>query len=368
MVLIKILHICSSLEGGGGVQTVLKNYYTYMNKDEFRFDFIVHGGKIGELEKWFQSYGSEIFHVTPRSVNPIKNVREIASVIKRGNYDVVHCHQDYHGAIAMLLAKHYGVEKRIIHCHRAFPPEKWYHKIIRGIETFIIKKTATNFMACSSYAAEWLFGKKAFLQNVILLKNAIQLERFLFSNEKRENIRKELKLESSLVIGHVGRFTYPKNHDLLIDIFAEYLKKCPYAVLVLVGEGELRGKVEEKIKFLGIEDNVQMLGVRNDVPDLLNAMDVFVLPSRYEGLGNVAIESQANGLPVICSGFVPHDVAISDNVLFVEKGKYTDILRWVSAIDKALEKGRSNNIEALRKAGYDITIEAKKLEEIYRGD
>ncbi|MGB4465567.1 MAG: glycosyltransferase, partial [Eubacteriales bacterium] len=96
--------------------------------------------KIGELEKWFQSYGSEIFHVTPRSVNPIKNVREIASVIKRGNYDVVHCHQDYHGAIAMLLAKHYGVEKRIIHCHRAFPPEKWYHKIIRGIETFIIKK------------------------------------------------------------------------------------------------------------------------------------------------------------------------------------------------------------------------------------
>lgn len=368
--MIRILQILSSLEGGGGVQTVLKNYYTYMNKDEFRFDFIVHGGKIGELEKWFQSYGSEIFHVTPRSVNPIKNVREIASVIKRGNYDVVHCHQDYHGAIAMWLSKRYGVKIRIIHSHRAYPPEKLHQKFVRIIETKIVKKTATHFMACGILAGEWLYGKKAVAENkVIVLNNATELDKFVYSKEKRDKIRGLYSLdENAVVLGHVGRFTEQKNHDLLINIFYGYLKECPNAYLMLVGDGALRKSIEKKVNNLGIEKNVLFLGVRNDVPDLLNAMDVFVLPSRYEGLGIVTIESQANGLPVICSGFVPHDVAISDNVLFVEKGKYTDILRWVSAIDKALEKGRTNNIDALRKAGYDIAIEAKKLEEIYRGD
>ena len=368
--MIRVLQIFSSLEKGGGIQNVFKNYYSHMNTDEFKIDFIVHGDKIGELEKWFESYGSKIYHVSPRKKNPIKNIRQIASVIKNGNYDVVHCRQDYHGAIAMWLSKRYGVKIRIIHSHRAYPPEKLHQKFVRIIETKIVKKTATHFMACGILAGEWLYGKKAVAENkVIVLNNATELDKFVYSKEKRDKIRGLYSLdENAVVLGHVGRFTEQKNHDLLINIFYGYLKECPNAYLMLVGDGALRKSIEKKVNNLGIEKNVLFLGVRNDVPDLLNAMDVFVLPSRYEGLGNVAIESQANGLPVICSGFVPHDVAISDNVLFVEKGKYTDILRWVSAIDKALEKGRSNNIEALRKAGYDITIEAKKLEEIYRGD
>lgn len=369
--MVRILQICSSLDGGGGVQAILKNYYSYMNTDEFRFDFIVHGDKIGEFESFFEAYGSKIHHVTPRRQNPVKNILEIAKVIKDGNYDIVHCHQDYHGAIAMLLAKHYGVKKRIIHCHRAFPPEKWHNKLIRSVGTFIIKKTATNFMACSQFAAEWLYRKKDFISNkVILLKNATNLEKFLYSEEKRDRIRKELKLDNSIVIGHVGRFTYQKNHELLIDIFNEFLKTCSHGVLMLIGDGELKEDIVKKVKSLGIEEKILFLGIRSDVFELLNVMDVFVFPSRYEGLPIVVIELQANGLPAVCSEFVAKEVAITNDVFFVEKEKYTDISQWIILINKALEQGRSgsNNISVLRKAGYDIKIEAKKLEAIYKGE
>ena len=246
--MIRILQILSSLEKSGGVQNVFKNYYSHMNTEGLQIDFIVHGGKIGELEKWFQSYGSEIFHVTPRSVNPIKNVREIASVIKRGNYDVVHCRQDYHGAIAMWLSKRYGVKIRIIHSHRAYPPEKLHQKFVRIIETKIVKKTATHFMACGILAGEWLYGKKAVAENkVIVLNNATELDKFVYSKEKRDKIRGLYSLdENAVVLGHVGRFTEQKNHDLLINIFYGYLKECPNAYLMLVGDGALRKSIEKR--------------------------------------------------------------------------------------------------------------------------
>lgn len=368
--MIRILQIFSSLEKGGGVQNIFKNYYSHMNTNEFKIDFIVHGDKIGELEEWFESYGSKIYHVTPRSKNPIKNIRQIATIIKNGNYHVVHCRQDYRGAIAMLLSKHYNVKKRIIHSHLAFSPEKLHQKLVRIINSKIIKNTATHFMACSLLAGEWLYGKKAILQNkVIILNNATELEKFMYTEERRDRIRRLFSLEeNAIVFGHVGRFTVQKNHDLLIDIFYNYLKECPNAFLMLIGDGELRESIKKKIKELGIEKNVLLLGERNDVHDLINAMDVFVFPSRYEGLGNVIIESQANGLPSVCSGQVPQEVAITDSVIFVNKEKYLDISEWISAINKALEKGRSNNLETLRNAGYDITVEAKKLETIYKSE
>ena len=198
-----------------------------------------------------------------------------------------------------------------------------------------------------------------------MLNNAIQIDKFKFSREKREKIRKELNAEESIIIGHVGGFL-TKNHDLLIDIFCEYLKECHRAVLMLIGDGELRESVEQKVDHLKIANQVRFLGVRADVCDLLNAMDVFVFPSRYEGLGVIAIEAQANGLPVVCSGYVPQEVAFADNVFFVDKSKYNDISEWQIAINMALKKGRTKDISALSKAGYDIALEAKKLEAIYK--
>ena len=363
----RILQICSSLDGGGRVQTVLKNYYSHMKTREFRFDFIVHGDKIGEMEPWFEGFGSRIFHVVPRSKNPLKNVHNIAAIIKNGHYDVVHCHQDYHGAIAMLLAKHYGVKTRIIHCHRSFPPEKAYQKVSRNIQTAIIKHSATKLLACGRQASEWLYGQDAITQNkVFILNNAIETDTFQFSQEKREKVRKQLRIENAVVIGHVGRFSYEKNHNFLIDIFYEYIKKCPNVILLLIGDGELKNEVEKEVNALGIAEKIRLLGIRDDVPDLLNAMDVFVLPSRYEGLGIVAIEAQANGLPIVCSGYVPKEVAVTNAVCFIDQSKYNDITAWCASIDAAIQKGRSDHCSAIKSAGYDICTEAKKLEEIYK--
>lgn len=339
-----------------------------MDTDKYKFDFIVHGDKIGEMESWFEKFGSHVYHVPPRSHKPIKNILGIASIIKNGYYDVVHCHQDYKGAIAMLLSKHYDVETRIIHSHRSYPPEKAYQKAFRYIQTIIIKRTATHLMACGRQAGEWLYGNKIINNNVIILNNAIQTDKFQFSKTERDKLRKYLNVENSIVVGHIGRFSNQKNHDLLIDIFYNYSKINLDAILILIGDGILRNKIEEKVNTLGIANKILFLGMRDDVHKLLNVMDVFILPSRYEGLGIVAIEAQANGLPVICSKYVPKEVDITHKIYYVEKNEYNNITIWCNLIKKAAQCGRyEKDLCVLIQAGYDINIESSKLESIYNG-
>ena len=193
---VRVLQICASLSTAGGVQTVLKNYYTYMNQKEYIFDFAVMGPEIGGLEEWFESRGSRIYHLTPRSVSFRKNTNELCQVIKNGNYDVVHCHQDYKSLIAIIISKLYGVNTRIVHCHQAFPKESVKNIIIRKFSIWLIRGFANVLIGCGEDAAKWLYGERIMKKGkAIVLNNAIDCSRYAFSEEKRKQLRFELGLD-----------------------------------------------------------------------------------------------------------------------------------------------------------------------------
>ena len=364
---IRVLHVCASLIKGGGVQTVLQNYYRHINQEKYIFDFVVmETTKKRELEEWFESRGSHIYHITPRSISFKKNTRELKQIIENGNYDVVHCHQDYKSLIALIMAKRYGVKTRIVHSHQAFPQESAKKRMLRKVSTVGIKLFANVFVGCGEKAAKWLYGERM-LKNgkVIILNNAIDLEKYAYSVEKRKQIRSELGLENKLVLGNVARITWVKNHKLLVDIFAKFHQQNEQSVLLLVGDGELMDEIKDYSESLKLSESVIFLGVRSDVHELLSIMDVSVLTSRSEGVTVAMIETQANGLPAVCSPFVSREVGLKDNVSFVNENDYENMEAWCSAIEKALNIGRLDDTTILTKAGYDIRQEAKKLEAIY---
>ena len=364
---VRILQICASLSKAGGVQAVLQNYYAHMNQNEYIFDFVVMGAEVGELEQWFERRGSHIYHVTPRSVSFRENTKELMQIIKSGNYDVVHCHQDYKSLIAIIIAKACGVKTRIVHAHQAFPKESTKSLVIRKLTTVLLKCFANVFIGCGRDAAKWLYGERMLKTGkAIVLNNAIDLEKYVFSEDNRKRIRHELGLENKLVIGNVARFTHQKNHKLLIDVFAKYHAQIPHSVLILVGDGELEDETKIYCEKLGIRDSVKFLGVRADVFDLLSAMDVFILSSRFEGLALIMIEAQANGVPSVCSPFVTRELSLQPNVLFVPEGDYENTEAWCFVIERALDIGRLEDTTNLTQAGFDIQKEAINLEKIYK--
>ena len=363
---VRVLQICASLSRSGGVQTVLQNYYAHMDQKEYIFDFAVMDTEIGGLEEWFESRGSHVYHITPRSVSFRKNTYELKQIIKEGNYDAVHCHQDYKSLIAIIIAKLYGVKTRVVHCHQVFPVESLKKRLVRILSTLLVKCFANVFIGCGRDAARWLYGDRMVKTGkAVVLNNAVDLEKYAFSEEKRRQIRSDLGIDQKLVFGNVARFTYQKNHKLLMDIFAEYHARNKQTVLLLAGTGELVDETKAYCEQLGISDSVIFLGVRSDVGDLLSAMDVFLLPSRFEGLGLVVVEAQANGLPTVCSPFVPREVGFQSNVLFVSQNDYEDAKAWCSVIEKALDIGRQEDVAILTQVGYNIRLKAKELEKIY---
>lgn len=363
---IRILQVCASLNKGGGVQTVLQNYYAHMDQKKYVFDFIVMGSEIGELEGWFETRGSHVYHIPPRKVSFRKNTKELKRIIKEGNYDVVHCHQDYKSLIAIIIAKLHGVKTRIVHCHQAFPKESFKSRTVRILSIFLIKCFANVFVGCGMDAARWLYGERMVgTGKAVVLNNAINLEKYAFSEEKRRQIRRDLGLENKLVLGNVARITWVKNHKLLINVFAEFHQQHDQSVLLLVGDGELTDEIKGYCKSLGLSKSVIFLGARSDVHELLSAIDVSLLTSRSEGVALVMIEAQANGLPMVLSPFVTKKARLLENVFYVPENDYENTDAWCAAIAKALDVGRVEDVTALTQAGFDIRNEAKKLERIY---
>lgn len=358
--MLKVLHTIPALDGGGA-DRILYDYTTRM-MDEFQFDFIVHTDYVGILETELISKGCRIFHIPPLHENKNEYKRRIEEIIRDGKYDIIHVSQGYRGLFFLYYAKKYGVKTRIAHSHMAYIPESLKEKIIRNISTVFVKYLATNLFACGNDAAKWMWGKKAFHHDkVFIMKNAIDTKRFAFSEDKRSQIRKEFNVEGKFVIGNVARFSYQKNHEFLIHTFSEIKKSRENAVLMLVGRGELESDVKKQVEELGIQDSVIFTGVRNDVPDLLNAMDVFALPSRFEGLPVILVEVQANGLPTLVSEHVTREIDICTNINYLP----LSIEQWVESLS-ILEMVRDEkSLNSVSKQGYNIEIEAEKIKKIY---
>ncbi len=350
----RILQISTELDGGG-VDRLLYDYSCRF-PNYIHCDFAICGKKDGILEQPLINNGSKIFRYERLRSGFFKSVKSLKKIISQGNYDIVHVHSGYLSFPALYAAWKCGVKVRIAHSHIAYESESIAKKFCRKIFTKLTKIFATSLFACGREAGTWEWGKNA---DFFAMRNAIDIKKFYFSEDKRKELREKYNIENNFVVGNVARFSYQKNHEYLIDVFAELTKKQDNALLMLVGRGEDEDKIRTKVNNLGLSERVMFMGIRNDVHDLLNAMDVFVLPSRYEGLPVVMVEVQANGLPLIAADTITDEVKILDNVKYlpleIEKQQWVDEILRASRMDKA------DSILKIKNSGYDINTEAINL-------
>lgn len=359
--MIRVLHMLGSLDVGGS-QIMLLNLYRNIDRECVQFDIVLDHPESQSLASEFKKLGSRIF-ILPNFGG--WNFREVCNSWKQffkdhPEYKILHSHVRSYASLFFPIAKKYGV-KTIIHSHST-NEGKGISRIIKRIMEYPLRHQADYLMACSNEAGKWLYGEKACRKNnYIFLPNAIDTDKYRFSKETAETYRKIFGLQGKFVLGHVGRFHEAKNHMFLLNIFAKVLEKRSDAVLLLVGDGELRSEIEYKIRELGIENQVILTGSREDVPQLLQAMDIFVFPSRWEGLPVTVVEAQAAGLPCLISDKITTDVDLS---ALVNRLPIDDSNIWAEAILNSDTK-RMDVIPEIKKAGFDVKDTAKFLTDLY---
>lgn len=356
----RVLEVVTNLDGGG----VDRLMYDYCSRiiPEIEFDFAVTTHTEGILEQPLKDLGCNIFYIPLHREGEIKRIKALREIIHNGNYDIVHAHGSYKSFTTVYAAMKENVKVRIVHSHIAFVPETRKERIVRLAMTAFAKKWSTHLFACGRDAGVWMWGKELYDRGkVYVVHNAVNTQRFKYSEMMRKQIRTELGIsDDTFVIGNVARLSYQKNHKYLINVFSEIKKIHPKSLLLLVGRGELEGNVRMQVKQMDLEDSVIFLGIRNDVPNLLNAMDVFVLPSRFEGLPVVLVEVQANGLPCFASDTITDEIKIAPNVEYLSLDLSPE--EWAERICSQ----NNNRIECdLAKAGYDIDTAAVELKNKY---
>lgn len=346
----RMLHIVGGMYPGG-LENFIMNIYRNLNRQEVQFDVIVHSIRPGDYTEEIKSLGGKVYLAPRKSKHPIKNFLEIKRIVKENQYDVVIRHSDNaFPVLDLLAAKMGGAKKRIYQSHSSSSSHVGLHKFFR----LFMGSWATHRFACSENAGKWMYGKRDFQ----IVKNAIDIKKYLFRQDVREKVRKEWGMEDKVVYGHVGIYMPAKNHEFLISFFETIAKKQENARLLLIGEGSLREAMEEQIARLGLEEKVILTGIRNDVPDLLQMTDVFLFPSVYEGLPLSVIEAQSVGLKCLISDRITKEVVVTDLVtrLSLEEGEE----RWADcAIALSKQYERKNTFDEIAKAGYNVSTLAK---------
>lgn len=356
---IRILHVVTYM-GRGGLETMLMNYYRHIDRSKVQFDFLVHRAFRADYDDEIESLGGRIFRL-PRLVPWSRRyLKELEQFFRNHpEYKVIHVHQDCLSSVILKAAKKCGVPVRIAHSHNS-NQDKNLKYLIKLVYKKQIPSYATHLFSCGKDAGDWMFGGAPYQ----MMNNAIDTQQYRFDADLRLRIRKDLAIDAeTFVVGHVGRFHPQKNHKFLIDIFSKVKALHDNAVLLLVGDGDLRTDVEKQIMVLGISDSVIFAGVRSDVPALMQAMDCFVFPSLYEGLSIATIEAQTSGLPCIFSDGVPTECVKTD---FVKRlPLLAGATVWAEEILKTRFVSRQDTSGQIIKAGYDINTNAAWLQGFY---
>ena len=361
---IRIAHIVGKWLGGG-VEAVVMNYYRHINHDKIQFDFICDNDSTNIPYEEIEKIGGKVI-IIPSYSKAFKYHKELKRVLKDGNYKIVHSHISTMSVFSLFAAKRAGVPIRIAHSHSTTNKKEKKKNFMKQVLRPFSKTFATDYMCCSELAGRWLFGDKEYnKENVYLLNNAIDLEKFKYDESLRKKKRKELGIKNStLVIGHIGRFVAQKNHDFLIDIFNEIHKQNADSILLLAGQGPLVENIKNKVKELQLEDNVKFLGQRRDANELYQAFDVFLLPSLYEGLPVVGVEAQAAGLLSYLSDDMTKETKVLDITKFMSLNNPPE--EWASNILNDINKyKRIDTSQEMTAKSFNIKEEAKKLEEYY---
>lgn len=358
--MIRVLQMIATLDVGG-TQTMMMNIYRQIDRERLQFDFVIDQPKETYFAPEIRSLGGRVYTMPAfRGTNAGEIRRDWNNFFyTHPEYRVLHSHSRSYASLYLPVAKRHGL-KTIIHSHST-STGGGVKGAVKTILQLPLRDQADVLMACSPEAGEWLYGKRACQsERFMLLPNGIDTRRFAVSPETRADCRRELGLGDRYVIGHVGRFYDVKNHSFLLDAFQKVHEKEPEALLLLVGTGPLQQAMAEKAVALGVADHVIMTGNRDDVPALLSAMDVFTLPSLWEGLPMTVVEAQAAGLPCVLSDTITRDVGVSPLVEYLPLG---DPERWAAELLR--RRPRMDARDAILRAGFDIRGTAKTLSELY---
>ena len=366
--ILKKVLVFGMTDNPGGVESFLMAYYRKLDKSKIQFDFLCNNKTVA-YEDEIKELGGEVYKICARSVNPALYKEQLNAFFKEhaSEYCAIWVNVCSLANIDYLkAAKKYGIKTRIIHSHNAQNMDSALRGVLHKINRLSIHKYATHFWACTQLAADFFYSSKIKAsKNFREVKNAIDVSAFSFDSEARENLRRELGLENCLVFGNVGRLHFQKNQSFLLDIFAEISKKREDARLLLIGGGEDEIALKEKTAFLGLNDKVLFLGVRSDVPSLMSALDVFLLPSKFEGLGIVLIEAQASGLVSFTSEeVVPEDAKVTDLLTFIPL--LSSPAQWADEIlSKCGNLQRPNTLLEITEAGYNIDTQIDSLQNFF---
>lgn len=342
----------------GGVETYLMNYYRNIDKSKVQFDFVSIYEKLC-FEDEIKKMKGKIYHITSMKKNPIKYYYGLKKIIADNNYKIVHINMlSAANILPLLIAKNMKVKNIIAHSHNTNTPSGLPRKFLDKLNRKKITK-ANHYWACSKKAGIWLFGEKS-VDKIEIINNAIDYDKFSFDLDQRNLVRQQLNIQNKFVIGNVARFSYQKNQSFLIDVFHKLQEKINNSILLLIGEGELEQELKNKVDKLGLNDKVIFFGTTNDVGKYLQAMDIFVLPSLFEGLPVTGIEAQASGTYCIFSSNITEETKISDNCKFVD----LNVNDWVNAIEEIYINGYKKESSNMTEK-YNIRIAAKKLEKKY---
>lgn len=362
---IRILQVFAEMNRGGA-ETMIMNLYRHIDRSKVQFDFIVHTQEKCAFDDEIEQLGGRIYKV-PKYIgaNHFAYKNAWKDFFKsHSNYKIIHGHVRSTASIYLKIAKKYNLTT-IAHSHNT-SSGSGITALIKDVFQYPLRNISNYFLACSESAGKWLFGDKIVASNKFkIFNNAIEVERFTFNNQIRDTIRKEFAIEDKYVIGHVGRFHPQKNHELLVDIFKNIHNKIEDSVLLLVGDGFLKESIQEKVRNEDIEDSVIFAGVRSDVPDIFQGMDLFLFPSLFEGLGIVVVEAQAAGLNCIVSDQIPDEAIITKLVDKVSLSKSPEY--WSELAIKKINYKRKDTSELIKSSGYDIKETAKWLENFYIG-
>lgn len=346
----------------GGVGTVMLNYQTYVNPGRIQMDYLIFGDEAESFDEKVRALGSKVYMypaLSGRQMGRTKGYLEDFFAKHASEYDIVHLHAPTIAFLAFPIVARYGISVRIVHSHATLYAENKIKAIRNKILWSMAKGKITDRIGCSKAAGDFLFGKEDF----IVLKNAIAYEDYLYNENCRNEVRKREEAGDRLVIGNVGRFSQQKNQTFLVEIFAKIKEMHPNSVLWLVGDGELRDEIEAKIESLKLWDSVVLFGMVKNAGELYQAMDVMVMPSLFEGLPMVGVEAQASGLPCVFADTITREV---DVVGCPYLSLDAPAEEWAKAvIEMAEKKERRSYPKELDDLGFNIKLEAKRLEELY---
>lgn len=337
--------------------------YRDIDKNRVQFHFYTFRPDAGNFDKEIKDLGGEIYYSKPLSIKnsfliPIKLK---SFLIKHPEYKIVHAHMNQWCGLILKGAKMANVPIRIAHSRTALTNGS-FKNLVKNIIKLPTNKYSTHKFAVSKKAADWLYGKEI-KDEVMVVPNAIDSEKYKYNDMKRKQIRAVLGWTNDFVLIHVGNIRKEKNHKFLVNIFKDILLDEPNSKLILVGKDNLNGAIHSLARKLCVYDNIEFLGLRDDVADLLQAADVFVFPSLYEGLPGAVLEAQAAGLPCVISDTITEEVEITP--LVVRRSLEDDVNRWVESIIDSRNSMRMDTMQYFQEKGFDIKSLSCKMTSFY---